>query len=108
MSRPARTKRQHLFANELTPEEEEILIKGDKLIIFPWDIDPLRPKWLKYKKQLLEKYKKPGFRPYAWWYFDMQVTWRWLNWMESIPMAERRKYRTKNGKVTSNRIHTIV
>ena len=100
MSRPARTKRvQKVTA--LSHDDVRVLIKGE--YYFDGSVEDLEPKWRRYRKELMKEHSRPGFRPHAWWILDMRVTDLWLQWKENVPLAERRKYRTKNGKVLSNR-----
>ena len=98
-------KRRPASLNELDPETERIFVNGPD---FDGDMVRLRPTWDRYKDQLLKKYQKPGYRIYAWWYYNFGVSPDFLSWMDNVPMAERRRYRTVDGKVIPNRLHTIL
>jgi len=93
-------------SNPLTPDEEKILVTGN--YGFDGDMEKLRAKWYRYGDQLIRKYQKPGYRIFAWWYFNYDVSPDFLSWMDNVPLAERRKYRTKDGEIVPNREHTIL
>ena len=100
MSRPARAKRGQKVS-KLSHEDVRVLVKGE--YYFDGTVEALEPQWRRYREELMKQHSRPGFRPYAFWVLDMGVTDLWLQWKENVPLAERRKYRTKNGKVLTNR-----
>ena len=103
MSRPARTRRSKNNLSALTDADVRALLWLGNYEFFDGEFESLEGKWNEYREQLLKEHSKPGFRPYAFWFFDLKATHTWINWRKNIPLAERRKYRTKNGKVISNR-----